>query len=269
MRGSCWVAPGLEVRVGLTIYCPVVSMGGKPVDITPLTRNPFGDFAGEVTGIDLTRPLGAATGGGDRGRHGPLRRAGLPRPAFRRRHPAGVQPEFRRAGDFLRRRDEQAGGPAAEDRDGRYLQPRSQQQVCAQPTTGCAWARWATGCGIPTRRSGRFRRNIRCCRRGLCRAQAAIPNLPTCARPMTRSDDATKAEIEDLVTEHSNAYSRELIGFPQEAYGGGQPGQAAAGAPPPGAHASGDRAEVAVSVRPYRRPSSAGRCRRRGRSSAT
>ena len=32
-------------------------------------------------------------------------------------------------------------------------------------------------------------------------------------------DTATKAEIEDLVTEHSNAYSREVIGFPKEAYG--------------------------------------------------
>ena len=32
-------------------------------------------------------------------------------------------------------------------------------------------------------------------------------------------DDATKAEIEDLITEHSNAFSRELIGFPKAAYG--------------------------------------------------
>jgi alpha-ketoglutarate-dependent 2,4-dichlorophenoxyacetate dioxygenase len=32
-------------------------------------------------------------------------------------------------------------------------------------------------------------------------------------------DEATKAEIEDLVTEHSNAYSREVIGFPREDYG--------------------------------------------------
>jgi alpha-ketoglutarate-dependent 2,4-dichlorophenoxyacetate dioxygenase len=32
-------------------------------------------------------------------------------------------------------------------------------------------------------------------------------------------DAATKAEIENLVTEHSNAYSRELIGFPKQAYG--------------------------------------------------
>jgi alpha-ketoglutarate-dependent 2,4-dichlorophenoxyacetate dioxygenase len=32
-------------------------------------------------------------------------------------------------------------------------------------------------------------------------------------------DDATKAEIEDLITEHSNAYSREQIGFMKADYG--------------------------------------------------
>lgn len=32
-------------------------------------------------------------------------------------------------------------------------------------------------------------------------------------------DDVTKVQIEDLVTEHSNAYSREMIGFPREGYG--------------------------------------------------
>ena len=33
-------------------------------------------------------------------------------------------------------------------------------------------------------------------------------------------DAETKAEIEDLITEHSGAFSRELIGFPREIYGG-------------------------------------------------
>lgn len=33
-------------------------------------------------------------------------------------------------------------------------------------------------------------------------------------------DDATKAEVEDLITEHSGAYSREMIGFPRADYGG-------------------------------------------------
>ncbi len=32
-------------------------------------------------------------------------------------------------------------------------------------------------------------------------------------------DDATKAQIDGLVTEHSNVYSREIIGFPKEDYG--------------------------------------------------
>ena len=32
-------------------------------------------------------------------------------------------------------------------------------------------------------------------------------------------DEATKAEVEDLITEHSNAFSRETIGFPKAAYG--------------------------------------------------
>ena len=32
-------------------------------------------------------------------------------------------------------------------------------------------------------------------------------------------DAVTKAEIEDLTTEHSNAYSREVIGFPKQDYG--------------------------------------------------
>ncbi|MGE0416446.1 MAG: TauD/TfdA dioxygenase family protein [Acetobacteraceae bacterium] len=32
-------------------------------------------------------------------------------------------------------------------------------------------------------------------------------------------DDDTKAQIEDLITEHSNAYSREIIGFSREDYG--------------------------------------------------
>jgi alpha-ketoglutarate-dependent 2,4-dichlorophenoxyacetate dioxygenase len=34
-------------------------------------------------------------------------------------------------------------------------------------------------------------------------------------------DARTKAEIEDLVTEHSIAYSREAVGFPKEAFGAG------------------------------------------------
>ena len=44
-------------------------------------------------------------------------------------------------------------------------------------------------------------------------ATAATPSSPTCAPPTTRSTTATKAEIEDLVCEHSLIYSRAQLGF--------------------------------------------------------
>ncbi len=40
-------------------YTSGVFDGGNPVNISPLTRNPSGDFAGIVAGIDLTKPLTA------------------------------------------------------------------------------------------------------------------------------------------------------------------------------------------------------------------
>ena len=80
-------------------------------------------------------------------------------------------------------------------------------------------------------------------------------------------DAATKAEIEDLVCEHSLIYSRGTLGFTELTERGA--GDDRAGAPAPGAHASGDGPEIAVPVVAYRHASSAGRCRRRAPSSAT
>jgi alpha-ketoglutarate-dependent 2,4-dichlorophenoxyacetate dioxygenase len=64
-------------------------------------------------------------------------------------------------------------------------------------------------------------------------------------------DDATKAEIEDLICEHSLMYSRGQLGFSEfteEEKGHLRPGPAA-----PGAHPSGHRSQVAVSCLPRRR----------------
>ena len=64
-------------------------------------------------------------------------------------------------------------------------------------------------------------------------------------------DARTKAEVEDLVCEHSLIYSREAIGFTdltEEERRGIQ-----AGAPAAGAHASSDRAQIAIPVFPCRR----------------
>ena len=75
-------------------------------------------------------------------------------------------------------------------------------------------------------------------------------------------DDATKAEIEDLVCEHSLMFSRGALGFTELSDDGTR--HVPAGAPAPGAHASGDRPQVAVPViarRHHRRLAGAGGAR--------
>ena len=80
-------------------------------------------------------------------------------------------------------------------------------------------------------------------------------------------DARTKAEIEDLVCEHSLIYSRGQLGFteflPNERVA------MRAGAPAAGAHPSGDRPQVAVPRHATSAPSSAGRGPRPWPSSAT
>ena len=46
-----------------------------------------------------------------------------------------------------------------------------------------------------------------------CRRTAPTPNSPTCAPPGTRCRRRRKAQIRDLVTEHSLIYSRGSMGF--------------------------------------------------------
>ena len=74
-------------------------------------------------------------------------------------------------------------------------------------------------------------------------------------------DDETKAEIEDLICEHSLMYSRGSLGFLD--YTDEEKRDVQAGAAAPGAHASGARPQVAVSVVACRRHRRHGRCRRR------
>ena len=55
---------------------------------------------------------------------------------------------------------------------------------------------------------------IRCCRDASWWTRAATPSLPTCAPPMMRWMTRRKAEVEDLVCEHSLIYSRGTLGSP-------------------------------------------------------
>jgi alpha-ketoglutarate-dependent 2,4-dichlorophenoxyacetate dioxygenase len=59
-------------------------------------------------------------------------------------------------------------------------------------------------------------------------------------------DDDTKAEIEGLVCEHSLIYSRGSLGFTE--LSADERSMFTPGTPAPGAHASGDRAKIAVPV---------------------
>ena len=85
--------------------------------------------------------------------------------------------------------------------------PPSRAMIAA----GCSTS--ATGYGILTVRIARHRRSIRCCPAVSWSITAATPNSLTCAPPTMRWTTATKAEIEDLVCEHSLMFSRGALGF--------------------------------------------------------
>ena len=78
---------------------------------------------------------------------------------------------------------------------------------------------WATVCGTPTPRSGQPAPAIHCCRPAWCRAAGGNTEFADMRAAYDALDEATKAEIEDLITEHSIAFSRAELGF--DDYGAG------------------------------------------------
>ena len=86
-------------------------------------------FVGEVSGIDLDQAARPRGRGGHRGRHGPLCRARLPRPAPHRRAADGVHAQFRRDRECRRQQHHQARRAAPAGRHERRLEPRPEQQA--------------------------------------------------------------------------------------------------------------------------------------------
>ena len=80
-------------------------------------------------------------------------------------------------------------------------------------------------------------------------------------------DPAMQAQVRDLITEHSQIYSRGVLGFTEFTAGGA--GEMAAGAAAPGAPASAAPGGSRCSSRRMPAPSRAGRCRRRAPCCAT
>jgi alpha-ketoglutarate-dependent 2,4-dichlorophenoxyacetate dioxygenase len=188
------------------------------VDIVPLTRNRFGDFAGEATGIDLTRPLTA--------KQVAAIEAGMDRFAVLVFHDQHFDDECQLA--FSRNFGEleiSSGGEMAKpeerrlklemadisnlDRDGRMRTVDDRVRLSALGNR--LWHSDASFRAIPAKYSLLSARVVP--------GAGGNTEFADMRAAYDALDDRTKAEIEDLVTEHSNAYSRELIGFPKQDYG--------------------------------------------------
>ena len=143
-------------------------------------------FVGEVSGIDITRPIArdevAAI------------EAGMDRHAVLVFHDQHLTDETQLAftlnfGELehtAAAMHHQAAGDAPRSgvRRCRPISTRTTSRWRATTAAGCSIS--ATGCGTRTVRSARSRRSIRCCRDASWWTRAAIPSSPTCAPPMTR-----------------------------------------------------------------------------------
>jgi alpha-ketoglutarate-dependent 2,4-dichlorophenoxyacetate dioxygenase len=188
------------------------------VDIAPLTRNPFGDFVGDVTGINLTRPLtvqqvAAIEAGMDRyavlifhGQHFD----DDTQLAFSRNF---GELEISSGGEMSKPEDRRLKLEMADisnlDRDGKLRGADDRVRLSALGNR--LWHSDASFRAVPAKYSLLSARVVP--------GAGGNTEFADMRAAYDALDNATKAEIEHLITEHSNAYSRELIGFPKEDYG--------------------------------------------------
>jgi alpha-ketoglutarate-dependent 2,4-dichlorophenoxyacetate dioxygenase len=188
------------------------------VDIAPLTRNRSGDFAGEVTGIDLTKPLTPSQVAAIE--------AGMDRFAvlvFHDQHfDDDTQLDFSRAFGALeissgaemskpekRRLKLEMADISNLDRDNRMRAGDDRVRLAALGNR--LWHSDASFRAIPAKYSLLSARIVP--------GVGGNTEFADMRAAYDALDAATKAEIEPLVTEHSNAFSRELLGFSKEDYG--------------------------------------------------
>ena len=188
------------------------------MDIAPLTRNPYGDFVGNVTGIDLTKPLTA--------RQVAAIEAGMDRFAvliFHGQHfEDDTQLAFSRnfgeleissGGEMSKPEDRRLKLEMADisnlDRDNKLR--AADDRVRLNALGNRLWHSDASFRAIPAKYSLLSARVVP--------GTGGNTEFADMRAAYDALDDRTKAEIETLVTEHSNAYSREIIGFPKADYG--------------------------------------------------
>ena len=204
-----------------------------------ITRQIGPCLAAEVEGLDMTRPLSPERGGGDPRRHGPVRRAGVPRPG--RSTTSSSSPS---RGAWGRSSTRSARASRAPERVTGCPPPSptcrtsTSTTASSRGTTGGGCSRSATACGTPTARSRRSRRSTRCCTRAASRRRAATRSSPTCGRPTTPSTRRRRPRSRPCsasTRSSSRASSLGFTDFTEEERGALQAGPAV-----PGAHAPGD-----------------------------
>lgn len=188
------------------------------MNITSLTRNPGGEFVGDLSGIDLTQPLTAGQVAMiDRGMdrfavlvfHG-QRFDDETQLAFSRNF---GELEVSSGGEMSRPEDRRLKPEVADisnlDRDDRLRAAGDRVRLSALGNR--LWHSDASFRAVPAKYSLLSARVVP--------GRGGNTEFADMRAAYDALDAATKAEVEDLVTEHSSAFSREVIGFPKEAYG--------------------------------------------------
>ena len=95
----------------------------------------------------------------------------------------------------------------------RRLQPRQEQHAVRPRRPPAAVRHRQPAVALGQLVQGRCRQSTRCCTPSASRRRAATRSSPTCAPPTMRWTRRPRPEVEDMVCEHSQMCSRQLIGF--------------------------------------------------------
>ena len=170
-------------------------------------------FAGEVTGVDLTKPISreeAAAIEAGMDRYGVL--------VFRGQAITDEQQiAFTRNFGELESYNTSAPSGSARTTGWVPASPTSRTSTrtarSSPPRIACGSSSWATGCGTRTVRFGRSPPNTRCCPGAPCRSWGGNTEFADMRAAYDALDPRTKEEVEELVCEHSLLYSRQAVGF--------------------------------------------------------
>ena len=178
------------------------------IEVTPLTRH----IGGRMTGIDARKPLtpdevDAIDAGMDR-----YAVLVLPGQDITDAQQLAFTRNF---GPLEEGANSTARAAGAAPRPGlrRRLQPRQGRPHAGARQQAAAWRRSATGCGTPTPRSASCRPSYSILSGRIVTTDGGNTEFADMRAAYDALDAATKAEIEDLICEHSLIYSRGQLGF--------------------------------------------------------